>query len=437
MVTELASTLLNATPSRTESFGNIQTRAWDSLRGAVLPTHKSEEWRYIPMRLLSEDVWQEPGAVTVSAEDLLNIPLAATAEILAVVVNGAFRADLSHGLESVKVESLSQATLAGKAPKLGSLADLETKHYSVAAHHGVLNKPGIDLFARLNTATFQDGVFCHLAKNEQVESPITFLFLTVGDRVRVTPRVYFVAEQGAEATIVEVHASLGNTRTLSLPVTEAWIAPNAKVEYVKLQVEGGEGRNIALTEIEQAGDSTFKHYNVTFGGLLTRNDVNAAILGENAHTRLDGVTCIDGEQLADNHTRLDHAMPNCESFEAYKHLLDGQSTAVFNGKIFVHQDAQKTDAKQTNQAILLSPTATMNTKPQLEIFADDVKCTHGATIGHLESSMQFYLQTRGIPADEARALLVYAFAAEVLDQIESLPVREELEALLFQKLLTK
>ncbi|MBL8048899.1 MAG: Fe-S cluster assembly protein SufD [Chthonomonas sp.] len=434
MVTELPTQLLNATPTGRTVAGSLQTRAWDMLGGVTLPTHQSEEWRYIPMRLLSEITWQEPVAATVSAADLLDIPVASQAESLAVIVNGTFRADLSHGLEGLAVEGLAAAISMGKADKLGQLADLDTTSFEVAAHHGVLRKPGIDLFARLNTATFTDGVYCRLEKDAQVAAPIVFLFLTTGSATRVSPRVYFVAESGAEATIVEVHATLGSEPTLSLPVTEAWIAPNAKIEYVKLQIEGPAARHIALTEVEQSGDCTFKHYNVSYGSLLTRNDVNCAIIGQNAHTRLDGVTCIAGEQLVDNHTRLDHAMPNCESFEAYKHLLDGKSTAVFNGKIFVYQDAQKTDAKQTNQTVLLSPTATMNTKPQLEIFADDVKCTHGATVGHLETSMQFYLQSRGIPASEARALLVYAFAAEVLDQIESEPVREELESLLFAKL---
>jgi Fe-S cluster assembly protein SufD len=192
--------------------------------------------------------------------------------------------------------------------------------------------------------------------------------------------------------------------------------------------------HIANIAVHQEAQSVFTSTNVNFGGHSARNDINVWLNGEYTETWLNGANVATGTQVIDNHTRLDHAMPNCQSFEVYKTILKDQSEGVFNGKIFVYEDAQKTDAKQTNQAILLSPTATMNTKPQLEIFADDVKCTHGATIGQLREDAMFYLRARGIEKSKAEALLVYAFAAEVIEKIGPHDVRASLEAALFTKL---
>lgn len=392
-----------------------------------LPTSRDEEWRYIPMRLVSEIAWKQAEAA--ATPDLSLLPFESV--LCAVMVDGVFRPELSHGLAELSIGPTQIL-----ADHVGKLARLETTEFSVAAHRGKLRKPGVDLFARLNTAQFSEGIALHLKKNQVVSEPILLVNISTQAETVTCPRITVVAEAGAQASIVELHWSATDGPTLSFPVVECWVEPQAHLEWVKVQAEGPEARHIALNEFSQTADSELRHVNITLGGLLTRNDTNVTIGGSNALTRLDGIVCLEENQLADNHTRLDHQKPHCESHEVYKHLLNGESTAVFNGKIFVHQDAQKTDAKQTNQAILLSPTATMNSKPQLEIFADDVKCTHGATVGQLESSMEFYLRSRGISATEARSLLTLAFVGEVLDLIQVESVRETVGDMLRAKLLS-
>jgi Fe-S cluster assembly protein SufD len=240
-------------------------------------------------------------------------------------------------------------------------------------------------------------------------------------------------EEGAQASIIESYIGLGGTYFTNA-VTEAVLGPASMLDHTKFQNEGPDSVHIATVASHQAGTSTLTSNNINFGGHIVRNDVNVWLDGEHTETWLNGASVGLGTQVIDNHTRIDHAKPNCHSFETYKSILGGHAAGVFNGKIYVYEDAQKTDAKQTNQAVLLSPTAVFNTKPQLEIFADDVKCTHGATIGQLRGEAMFYLQSRGIPKKQAEALLVYAFAAEVIEKIPVAAVRDALEKLLFEKL---
>ncbi|MCE9558950.1 MAG: Fe-S cluster assembly protein SufD [Armatimonadetes bacterium] len=428
---------LEATHDRFPSLIALRTKALEIANGASFPTRKDEEWRYTPLNLLRDSAWTPGNHAGVTAADVASAALGDFDQIILVFVNGAFSAELSSPLENEAIEilPLSSAISDGKAPRLGELAAVEESFSPVAAHFGVLKKQAMHQFAALNTASFTDGAFLRLKKNQVVDRPIQLLFLSQGANVGNCARVYVVAEEGSKGTIMETYASVGKTtQSFSNAVVEVFVEPNAFLEHVKLLKENDRATHIGLTEVHQSADCTYKNYCINFGGLTTRNDLNVNVNGQNAHTRLDGVVCLDKEQHVDNHTRLDHAQPNCESYEVYKHLLDDSATAVFNGKIFVHQDAQKTDAKQTNKAILLSNKATMNTKPQLEIFADDVKCTHGATVGALESSMEFYLQSRGIPAQEARAILVYAFAAEVIELIGHEGIRTELSKMLFTKL---
>ncbi|RYG24808.1 MAG: Fe-S cluster assembly protein SufD [Burkholderiales bacterium] len=220
----------------------------------------------------------------------------------------------------------------------------------------------------------------------------------------------------------------------SAPVTEIALGTNANLELTRAQLEGDDTMHVSNTAIKQAGGSTITHNNLNLGGHVVRHDVNVWLDGEHTETWLNGAAVGLKDQVIDNHTRIDHAKPNCISFETYKSILDDKSTGIFNGKIFVYEDAQKTDAKQTNQGLLLSNTATFNTKPQLEIFADDVKCTHGATVGQLREDALFYLRARGVPRKQAEALLVYAFAAEVFEKVTVTDVKDTLETLLFERL---
>jgi len=247
------------------------------------------------------------------------------------------------------------------------------------------------------------------------------------------PRTLIVLEEGSEAKVLESYVGLGG-RYFTNAVTEISLSRNSHFEHTRFQMESLEAIHIGTVACEQEEDSVLTSNNAMFGAKTARLDANFWVGGEHAETWLNGTYVGMGEQVVDNHTRIDHAVPNCNSFEVYKGILGGKATGVFNGKIFVYEDAQKTDAKQTNQAILLSPTAQVNTKPQLEIFADDVKCTHGATVGQLREDARFYLRSRGIPLAQADAILVYAFAAEVLEKISVPQVRDALEAALNKKL---
>jgi Fe-S cluster assembly protein SufD len=393
-----------------------------------IPTTKDEEFKYTSLRGLTESAYYiQAGPAQISGEDLAQFSYGDLDQIRIVFVNGFFSEELTtslQGFEGVEIRTLDCA--------------LDNRQEVVETYLGKLAKTDESTFAALNTATFTGGVYVHLARNARVDKPIHFLNITAADpngAVSYTaPRTLIIAEEGAEASFIETYATVGKGKTFSNAVTEVYVAPNANIEHVKVQQESLDAYHIATCEVKQERDSTYRHYNVTYGGRLTRNDINVFLNGSNLHTRMDGIVVIDGEQLADNHTRLDHAFPHCDSFEVYKHVLGGHSTGVFNGKIFVHQDAQKTDAKQTNNTILLSERATINSKPQLEIFADDVKCTHGATVGQLDKDPMFYLQSRGIPRDKAEAMLVYAFAADILERIENRQLVDRLEAMLYEKL---
>jgi Fe-S cluster assembly protein SufD len=289
-------------------------------------------------------------------------------------------------------------------------------------------------FAALNTAFLHDGAFIYLPPGAVVEEPIylTFAVAKLGDAPLMWPRrVLVVAGRNSQATICDKYFGPPRVAYFTSAVTEIVLDEGAVIDHYKVQQEGDGAFHVATTQVRMSRSSNFRSHSITFGGKLTRNDINAYLGGEGCECTLNGLYVGGGEQLIDNHTRIDHAMPHCASHELYKGILDGKARAVFAGRIYVHQDAQKTDAKQTNQTLLLSEDAVIDTKPQLEIFADDVKCTHGATVGQLDAESVFYLRSRGIGKDEARALLTFAFANDVVSRIKVEPLRDELEKLLF------
>ena len=404
-----------------------------------LPTHRDEEWKYTSVRGLAAVDWQFVSTANLTGENLAGPSLMADA-IQLVFVNGRFAPELSSAASAIPgLTAISLATAVESHPDLVrqylmQATLLEDQSFPVTAHLGRLGKPGADTFAALNTATFVDGAFIHVARNAKLDRPIHVRHLTAGDRPAAAPRLLVIVEEGADAQVLESYESVQDGPSFVTPVAEVFVGRNARLEHVRLQDENLLATHIGTTDVRAEADASYLHYQVVFGGHLTRHDLNGFLNGTNLHARMDGVIALSGDQLADNHTRLDHAFAHGDSFQVYKHVLAERSTAVFNGKIFVHQDAQKTDAKQTNQALLLSSEATMNTKPQLEIFADDVKCTHGATVGQLDDLPLFYLRTRGLPQVQARGLLVYAFAAEVLERISHPGLRDALEAKLLAKL---
>lgn len=414
-------------PSACGVLGKVREEAYQAFLDRGVPTTKDEEYKYTPVTDLADRYFVQGGPVPVPESAITDWIYGDLDQIRIVFVNGHFSEELTtslRGVEGLEIRTLSCA-LGGRQEIIEDL-------------FGKLVKPQQFPFAGLNTGTFKEGTYIRISANTKIEKPIHILNIATADANGATqyvaPRALVFVEAGADATLIETFATYGDGPTFSNAVTEIHIEPNGHLQLVKVQQEGLKSHHIANTEVHQAPDSAFNHYSVTFGGKLTRNDLNVFLDGQNIHTRMDGIVVVDGDQLADNHTRLDHAYANCNSFEVYKHVLGGESTGVFNGKIFVHQDAQKTDAKQTNNTILLSAKATMNSKPQLEIFADDVKCTHGATVGYLDRDPVFYMQARGIPKAQAEALMVYAFAAEVLEKITVPGLVESLEAMLFAKL---
>jgi len=386
------------------------------------PTRRNEEWRFTNVSPIAET----PFTLAAKADsemtvDALNAyTYAGMGGTQLVFVNGHFQANLSSREfpAGVTVSTLSAAMDA--SPEL------------IEAHLGRYAKFTTQAFVALNTSALEDGAFVHLSRNAVVEDPIHLLFLSAprGGPTISHPRTLILADENSQATIVESYSGTADGVYFTNAVTEIVAAENAVLDHYKVQRESVKAYHVATMQLQLARSTNFSSHSVGLGGLLVRNDANAYLGGKGIECTLNGVYLGNDKQLIDNHTEIDHAMPHCNSHEIYKGILDGHSRGVFNGKIFVREDAQKTDAKQTNQTLLLSPTAQIDTKPQLEIFADDVKCTHGATIGQLSDEALFYLRARGISKNNARALLTYAFASDIVSRIKIDAIRAQLDQVL-------
>jgi len=289
-------------------------------------------------------------------------------------------------------------------------------------------------FVALNTAMLADAAFVRVARGAVIEEPIEIFYLTTGtsEATAVHPRVLVVVGADAHCTIVERYVGAGDGVYFNNAVTEIVAGDRAVVDHYKVQQESVNAFHISILQATLGQSATFASHSISLGGALVRNDANTT-LSEGTDATLNGLYIVNGTQHIDNHTKIDHAMPHGTSHEMYKGILDGKSHAVFNGKIIVRKDAQKTDSKQTNKNLVLSDNAVVDTKPELQIWADDVRCTHGATIGQLDSEALFYLQSRGIGKREARSLLTYAFAQDVVDRIKVPALRDSLEKMLFEK----
>jgi len=360
------------------------------------------------------------GFPTLEDEDWRFTPLAALTRVPFIKV-----APSGLHLESPRRDGVIVCSLAQALTEHPDLVEPYLARYADYEEHA---------FAALNTAFLHHGAFVYLPPGAVVQEPIdlTSVVAAFGEPPLIWPRrALVVVGRNSQATISEKFFGLPGVPYFTTAVTEIVLDEGAIIDHYKVQQEGDGAFHIATTQVQMGRSSKFSSHNLTFGGKLTRNEVNAVLDGEGCECVLNGLYMGNGEQLIDNHTRIDHAKPHCASHELYKGILDGKARGVFSGKIYVHQDAQKTDAKQTNQTLLLSEDAIIDTKPQLEIFADDVKCTHGATVGQLDAESVFYLRTRGIGKDEARALLTFAFANDIIGRIKIEPLRAELESRLF------
>jgi Fe-S cluster assembly protein SufD len=384
------------------------------------PTRKTEAWRFTnidpiirtPFRLGDLDDSEESS----TAAQHYSFGRDAAAEL--VFINGRYVSAMSNRGKlprGVTVSSLASA--------LESNGDLIETH--LAKYASIDKNP----FVALNTGFVSDGAFIHLPKNTTIESPIHLIFIsTPNDQPTVShPRVLVVADDNTEATIVESYVGSNNSIYFTNAVTEFVTGVDCRIDHCKLHQESLKAYHIATMQVDLGARSRFISHAATIGGKITRNDLNVKMNGERADATLNGLVILDNDQHCDNHTLLHHEKAHCPSHELYKHVLSGRATAVFKGQIFVQKDAQKTDSKQSSKSLLLSDDASMNSQPALEIYADDVKCTHGSTIGPVDEDAVFYLRSRGVSLDAARHLLTYAFAADITRRIRVAPVRRRLE----------
>ena len=387
------------------------------------PSTRNEDWRFTNVNAIAQTPFQLAHDVRRSEatySDTLDACRIAGAASQLVFLNGRFApelSDLGNLPPGVRAGSLAQAIAqdgASLEPHLGRYLNIER-----------------DAFSALNTAFIEDGAYVYLPRGTMLEAPICFLFISVpGKGPEMTnPRNLIVAEASTEAAIVEDYVSLGRGVSFSNAVTELIAGEDAVISHYMIEREDRQAFNVSTLRSQQARSSNVSSHSVLLGGGLVRNNVHPVLAGEGGECLINGLFIGNGRQHMDNYMLVEHASPHCGSRQFYNGILDGHSHGVFHGRIIVHKDAQKTDAKQTNRNLLLSDDAQIDTKPQLEIYADDVKCTHGATIGQVEENALFYMRSRGIEENEARALLLLAFANECLDRMKCVPVRDYLRDL--------
>jgi Fe-S cluster assembly protein SufD len=419
-------------------LGDIRLAAMDRFGDLGFPTTHNEDWRFTNVAPIARTPFI-PATVR-SGQPALRAPSATLPWLLEcqtlVFVNGSFDGKLSQVGQlpaGVRAQNLAKVLSGSSSSAERSAAEAHLARHASYQDHA---------FVALNTALFEDGVLVEIAPNTVVKQQIVLLFATVpgAEPAMTHPRNLIIAGAGVQASFIEIHIGFGATDGNSVAsyftnaVTELVAGENAIIEYTRIQQEGDEAFHVGIVQTEQGRSSSVTTHSIALGGRLDREEVRAVLNGEGAEALMHGLYVISGHQHVDNHTLIDHAKPHCSSREVYKGVLDGHAAGVFNGKIAVRKDAQKTDSKQSNKNLLLSENASINTKPQLEIYADDVRCTHGATIGQIDAEAVFYLRSRGIGLEEARNLLIQAFANDILDRIKFEPLRASLRETLGQRL---
>ena len=391
------------------------------------PTLQDEDWRFTnvaPIARLPFKPMLESGSGPTELV-LQGHVFAGLAGSRLVFVNGYFNAGLSA------VRDLPAGV------KIGSLASvLESDPALVKPQLNHCARMDDSAFAALNQAFFRDGGFVHIPAGKTLAEPVQLIFISTakhnGDTTH--PRNLIIAEANSRATVIESYLAAGDAAYFTKAVTEIIAADHAVLEHVKFQDEGPGAFHLATIAGELGRASNVKLHSFALGARLSRNNIRTRLAGEGLECILNGLYLTRGDQLADHHMIVEHAQPHCASHEYFNGILDDKSKGVFHGRIYVHPVAQKTDAKQTNKNLLLSDDATVDTKPQLEIYADDVKCTHGATIGQLNEESIFYLRSRGIPEPTARRMLIHAFAGEIIERVDCQPVREQLDKIVWDRL---
>ena len=408
-------------------LAKLRRAAMESFAELGFPTTHDEEWMYTNVSALASTPFV-PGRTKLTDELRQRIELLPLADLgcsRLTFFNGCYVPELSK-LREVPA-GLKAGSLASAWKNHGALLERHLGHYADASAHA---------FVALNTAFFEDGAFVEVPKGAVLQKPLHILHIShgAGKPTVSHPRNLILVGDTGQLTIIETFLSLEEDTTFTNTVTEIVAGDGALVDYCKVQQESDAAFHYARVQVRQEASSNVATHTIQLGGALTREEVQTVLDGEGAESLLHGLYLITGQQHVDNHTTIDHAKPRCSSREVYKGVLEGRAQGVFNGKIIVRPDAQKTDSKQSNKNLLLSEEAMVNTKPQLEIFADDVKCTHGATVGQIDPEAVFYLRSRGIGAQEAKKLLTYAFANDVMKQLKFQPLRERLAERLYARL---
>ncbi|MDF9795766.1 Fe-S cluster assembly protein SufD [Catalinimonas alkaloidigena] len=411
--------------SSNNALASLRQEAIESFAAKGLPAKKEEEYKYTPItrqlekQFNSLDVTPSPTPkISAELEKQVKENLVDVEANHLVFVNGHFIESLSTNVslsDGITLLTLQQA--------------FEEQNEELSAYLGKQADVNSDPFIALNTAMIDDGVFLHVPKNKATEKPvITYFFSDAStDNVIAHPRNLFVVEENAQAQLIEIFHTFGKSSSYNNPVTEVVLKDAAHLHYCKYQNESDAAYHTGTTQILQAQNSHFHGTSISLKGAMIRNNINAVLDAEYCESHMYGLYMLDGQSHVDNHTSVDHKKPNAFSNELYKGIMDDQSKGVFNGKIFVRPNAQKTNAFQSNANILLTDEASIDTKPQLEIWADDVKCSHGATTGQLDAEQMFYLQTRGLSKTQARAVLLKAFAGDVIQHIKTDALLEVIE----------
>lgn len=404
--------------------------ALDAFATTGFPTPRHEDWKYTRVTPIEKRSFKMPHAngagdgIDLQRGDVEKFYLGDPDCEQLVFVDGRY------------VDALSRRNVSdNRAARITTLESaMKASSRLLESHLGRLATTEGQPFSALNTAFMTDGAVVHVKNCSGVGQPIHLLFLATREDVITHPRVLVVAEAATQAAVIESYASLCDGCYFTNALTEIALMEEAQVDHYKLQEESTKAFHVATLEVRQARDSRFASHSISFGGQLVRNDINVNLGAEGAGCTLNGLFIVGGRQHVDYHTRIDHAQPRGFSEEIYKGILDGRSRGVFNGRVKVHPDAQKTDAHQSNNNLLLSRDAEIDTKPELEIYADDVKCSHGATVGQLDEQALYYLRSRGIGESQARGLLTFGFAREMLERVDLVPLREKLTSELLERM---
>lgn len=411
-----------------DTLKNIREDAIGYFDQLGFPHAKIEDWKYTNLKNVLKPDYQLAHQISekgISQDTVDQAKIQGLTTNLVVLINGQFSHEHSQLMDSEEklwIRSLRQAQ--AEAPEF------------IKAHLGQHLDYSQDGITALSTAYIDDGVAIHVPKNKAPEYPVQILHFHVTDDhdLFIQPRHIWVLEQSSEVKVIENYQTIGDNQSFLNQVLEGSIGANAHLHHYKLQHDVTNAYQVSQIDMAQEQDSSVNNYTATLGNGFTRNNTNYRVNGENCQTNLYGLYLVDGKQFVDNHTIVDHRVQNCESNELYKGIMNDQAVGVFNGKVFVQPKAQKVNAYQSNRNVLLSDKASINAKPQLEIWADDVKCSHGATSGQLDETQLFYMRSRGLSYERAQSLLVYAFAAEVIANIDIDPIKDYINDLVAKRL---